>query len=51
MYDIVNNKDDWNRLQARFLESHHYFTATAIKLRKAKKEEHLQLIKSQIGHG
>lgn len=50
MYGIVNNKNDWNRLQIRFLENHHYFTATAIQLRKAKKEEHLAFIKSQIGH-
>jgi uncharacterized protein len=51
MYGIVNDRYDWNRLQVRFLESHHYFTQTAIHLRKAKKEEHLQLIKSQTGNG
>ena len=51
MYGIVNDKNDWNRLQVRFLENHHYFTATAIQSRKAGKEQHLQFIKSQIGHG
>ncbi len=51
MYGIVNDREDWNRLQIRFLENHHYFTQTAISMRKAKKEEHLQLIKSQLGNG
>jgi hypothetical protein len=32
----------------RFLEKHHYFTASAKKLRKAKKAENLALIKSKI---
>lgn len=50
MYGIVNNKSDWNRLQVRFLENHHYFTKTAIHQRKARKDEYLQLIKSQIEH-
>lgn len=48
MYGIVNNKNDWNLLQVKFLENHHYFTETAIKNRKARKEEHLQFIKSQL---
>jgi predicted metal-dependent HD superfamily phosphohydrolase len=48
MFGIIHNKDDWNRLQVRFLEGHHYFTATAIRLRKEKKEQHLKSIKSQL---
>ena len=51
MYGIVNDKNDWNRLQIRFLENHHYFTQTAIQNRKARKEEHLQFIKGQISNG
>lgn len=51
MYGIVHNKEDWNRLQVKFLEGHHYFTGTAIRLRKAKKAAHLSLIKSQLEHG
>src|ERR1700761_4576815 len=38
---IVNNEDDWNRLQVRFMENHHYFTQTSIALRQTKKEQHL----------
>jgi predicted metal-dependent HD superfamily phosphohydrolase len=48
MYGIIDSENDWNKLQVTFLEKHHYFTATAIRNRKAKKEEHLQLIKSKI---
>lgn len=48
MYGIINTENDWNKLQVRFLEGHKYFTPSAKKLRKAKKEEHLALIKSKI---
>ena len=48
MYGIISNENEWNKLQVRFLEGHHYFTASAIKLRKAKKDEHLALVKSKI---
>ncbi len=45
---IVSNENDWNQLQVNFLTEHHYFTASAIKLRKAQKEEHLNNLKSII---
>ncbi|MVN22424.1 HD domain-containing protein [Mucilaginibacter arboris] len=48
IFGFISTEDEWNRLQVRFLESHHYFTETAIKLRKNKKEEHLALVKSKI---
>lgn len=48
LFGIVHNRDDWNRLQIKFLESHHYFTNTAIIMRKEKKNQHLQIIKSQL---
>lgn len=48
MYGIINSENEWNKLQASFLEKHHYFTKTALKNRKAKKDEHLELIKSKI---
>lgn len=49
MYGMLNTEDEWNKLQVRFLEAHHYFTKTAIKLRQRKKDKHLKLIKSKIG--
>ncbi len=48
MYGMLNTEDEWNNLQVRFLEKHHYFTKSAIRLRKAKKEEHLSIIKSKL---
>ncbi|MBX2930535.1 MAG: HD domain-containing protein [Chitinophagaceae bacterium] len=49
-YGIISTEDEWNRIQIRFLENHHYFTDTAIKLRKAKKDYHLNKIKSMLKH-
>lgn len=49
VYGILNTEDEWNALQARFLESHNYFTKTALKLRKRKKDKHLKIVKSKIG--
>lgn len=48
MYGIINTELEWNKLQVRFLEKHHYFTPSAKKLRKAKKAENLALIRSKI---
>lgn len=48
MFGIVNSEQDWNLLQEKFLESHHYFTKTAINNRKQKKQENLDIIKSKL---
>ncbi len=48
LYGIIRNENEWNNLQIRFLESHTYFTDSAKRLRKDKKQEHLELIKSKI---
>jgi uncharacterized protein len=45
---FINTEEEWNRLQVRFLESHHYFTKTSISLRQAKKELHLKAIKAKL---
>jgi hypothetical protein len=44
IYGILNNQEDWNRLQLKFLNSHQYFTQSAINLRNNKKNEHLNRI-------
>ncbi|MCB9046099.1 MAG: HD domain-containing protein [Chitinophagales bacterium] len=49
MYGILNTEDEWNRLQVGFLEAHHFFTKTAIRLRQKRKDKHLKLVKSKIG--
>lgn len=48
MFGIVNSERDWNLLQEKFLESHHYFTETSIKNRKEKKQKNLDIIKSKL---
>ncbi|RYE29577.1 MAG: HD domain-containing protein [Sphingobacteriaceae bacterium] len=50
IFGVLNSEAEWNRLQVRFLESHHYFTKTAIRLRQAKKEVHLALVKAKLDH-
>ena len=47
-FGIVKDENDWKHLQVKFLESHHYFTKTAINTRKNKKEEHLRKIKESL---
>jgi uncharacterized protein len=45
---IVTSEQEWNQVQLDFLESHRYFTPTANKLRKQKKDDHLSEIRSKI---
>ena len=45
---MVADEKEWNELQVKFLGSHNYFTPTSIKLRSAKKAEHLQKIKQLL---
>jgi uncharacterized protein len=44
IYGILNNQEDWNRLQLKFLSSHQYFTQSAINLRNEKKTQHLNRV-------
>ncbi len=39
---------EWNRLQVKFFEQHHYFTQTAIEMRQAQKSWHLTQLKAMI---
>lgn len=48
MYGIIDSEHDWNKLQVRFLEKHKYFTKSAKKLRKPKKDEYLAMVKAKI---
>ncbi|MXV15480.1 HD domain-containing protein [Hufsiella ginkgonis] len=45
---LVNSEAEWNTRQVSFLETHRYFTDTAIQLRKATKIKHLQSIKLKM---
>lgn len=48
MYGIINSEAEWNKLQVRFLEKHKYFTKTARKLRKPKKDEYLAMVRAKV---
>ncbi len=47
----VNSKldeDSWLKLQISFLETHHYYTASAIRMRKKMKEDKLMSLKQKL---
>jgi len=45
---IVESEAEWLGIQVRFLESHHYHTATARALRQATKEKVLNIVRAQL---
>jgi HD superfamily phosphodiesterase len=47
---LVKDDDEWNRQQADFMERHHYFTGTSVKMHQAKKEQYIKVIKKRIQH-
>ncbi|MHB1179411.1 MAG: HD domain-containing protein [Daejeonella sp.] len=44
----VSDATEWDRMQIEFMESHHYFTKTAINLRGNKKRSNLEQIKARL---
>ncbi|MEM0995822.1 MAG: HD domain-containing protein [Bacteroidota bacterium] len=47
-HGVVDGEQSWNRLQVSFLESHDYFTDTALDTRSAVKMHHLQELKNLV---
>lgn len=45
-FSLVTNKNDWNKIQIKFLESHQYHTNYGIKNRQAEKEKRICELKS-----
>lgn len=45
---ILNDIDEWNKMQLKFLESHHYFTETARMLRDKNKAKQLEKIRQIV---
>jgi uncharacterized protein len=45
---IINNEDEWDQKQVKFIENHHYFTKTSVSLREAAKIRNLQKVKARI---
>jgi HD superfamily phosphodiesterase len=46
---IVNNDQEWDLLQIKFLEKHQYFTASSLRRRQKFKLQHLKCIKERAG--
>ena len=44
---IVSDETEWDTIQIGFIESHRYFTKTAINLREDKKQSNLEKIKAR----
>jgi class 3 adenylate cyclase/predicted metal-dependent HD superfamily phosphohydrolase len=42
----VENEQQWNEIQVKFLTSHHYFTKSSIENRAKNKQKHLEQVKS-----
>jgi uncharacterized protein len=49
MYGIIQTEDEWNALQIKFLDQHHYFTKTAIETRKDQKDQYVAILKTALG--
>lgn len=45
---IVTNEKEWNELQVRFLENHHYFTKSSKQNRHQAKQENLEQVKAKL---
>lgn len=48
VYGIIKNEQEWDALQVKFFESHHYFTDSTVKKRQAVKMEHLKVLKEKL---
>ena len=46
---IINNMDEWNKIQIKFLEAHTYHTDFAIKNRQPQKELRIKELKKLVG--
>ena len=47
--EMVADIETWNKIQVKFLESHHYWTKSTIALRNENKMKHLKALKLSIG--
>jgi len=44
---IIKNELEWNQLQVRFLEKHHYYTKSVIEKREKMKQKHLEEVRKK----
>lgn len=45
---VLNDENEWNKIQVRFLSTHHYFTATCQNQREANKQLRIEEIKKIV---
>lgn len=45
---VIDNENEWNKIQVKFLLAHHYFTATNIKNREGEKQKRIEELKEGI---
>jgi len=46
---VVKSESEWNHIQIAFLEKHHFFTETSLRLRESKKQENLNKLRLKEG--
>ena len=46
--NLVKTEKEWNEIQIRFLEAHHFFTKTSQNTRTQAKQEHLETLKKTV---
>ncbi|QHS57542.1 DUF2179 domain-containing protein [Mucilaginibacter sp. 14171R-50] len=46
-FGIINNAEEWDKMQVRFLQGHHYFTSTSVNNREPKKHENLRTLQNK----
>lgn len=47
-YDVLETEEDWNRLQVKFLENHHFHTAPTLRRRGARKLQYLKELRDIV---
>lgn len=47
-FNVIKNEEEWDQLQVKFFESHHYFTSSSRRDRYPVKQEYLKSLKRKI---
>jgi len=48
-YGVITRNEEWYSGQLQFLQTHHYFTASATSLRSVRKQQHIEQLRMLIG--
>lgn len=47
-FGYIENRNEWNKIQLKFMQQHHFFTVTAIKHNQVQKDTNLKEVQSKI---